>query len=225
MSHPSPAPVTDGPDRPTGKRQELREKNRLALLEATLASIAEKGIAETSVSEIIARAGLSRGMIHLHFGGKENLVEAAAELSNERYYEQLEKHLAASGERPQDKVVAIVRSDLSEEVLNTRNVSVWYAFRGEARQREVIAAFSDTRDTRLGGLAKRSFVAIARAEGMAHPRAIARDASNGTLAILEGMWTDYLLHPDKFDRDDAARIVFRFLAAMFPAHFCLTGAR
>lgn len=225
MSQNAPADPQIAPEQGGGKRQLLREKNRLTLLEATLDSIAEQGIAETSVSEIIARAGLSRGMIHLHFGGKENLVEAAAELSNQRYYEQLERHLAASGDRPQDKIVAIVRSDLSEEVLNTRNVSVWYAFRGEARKRAVIAGLSDTRDTRMGGLAKRSFVAIARAEGHAHPRAVARDASNGTLAILEGMWTDYLLHPDRFNRGDAARIVFRFLAAMFPAHFNLSGAR
>ena len=156
MSQNAPADLDTAADQSGGKRQLLREKNRLALLEATLESIADKGIAETSVSEIIARAGLSRGMIHLHFGGKENLVEAAAELSNERYYEQLDRHLAASGERPQDKIVAIVRSDLSKDVLNTRNVSVWYAFRGEARKRAVIATFSDTRDTRLGGLAKRS---------------------------------------------------------------------
>ena len=52
----------------------------------------------------------------------------------------------------------------------------------------------------------------------------ARDATHGLLALLEGMWTDYLLHPDRFDRDEAMRITFRFLAAMFPSYFTLKGA-
>ena len=55
-----------------------KDQNRQRLIEATLDCIAEIGLVETSVSEIIARAGLSRGMIHLHFGGKDNLVIAAA---------------------------------------------------------------------------------------------------------------------------------------------------
>ena len=69
----------------TGRRQEIRERNRLSLIEAVLDSVAEKGISETSVSEIIQRAELSRGMIHLHFGGKDNLVNEAARYSSEQY--------------------------------------------------------------------------------------------------------------------------------------------
>ena len=70
-----------GPLADYGKRQKLKEQNRVALIEATLDSIAEVGFARTSVSAIIDRANLSRGMIHLHFGGKDALVEAAAKHS------------------------------------------------------------------------------------------------------------------------------------------------
>lgn len=208
-----------------GKRQELRERNRLALIEATLESIAEKGIAETSVSEIIARAGLSRGMIHLHFGGKDNLLQAAVAHSSDEYYGNLERLAAATERRPQDRIAAIVLSDLSEAVLNRANVSIWYAFRGEARNRASIAEYSDTRDARLRNMAMNAFLQIARAEGVADASVVARDATHGTLALLEGMWTDYLLHPNSFNRDEAARIVFRFLAALFPRHFDPDGAR
>ena len=80
-----------------GKRQKLKEQNRVALIEATLESIAEIGFARTSVSEIIDRAKLSRGMIHLHFGGKDALVEAAAIHSRDEYYDNLTARLDRAG--------------------------------------------------------------------------------------------------------------------------------
>lgn len=211
-------------DEQTDKRSQLRARNRTALVEAVLDCIAELGIARTSVSEIIARAGLSRGMIHLHFDGKDKLIEAAAERANEIYYGQLEALLRHAGPSPQETIDAIVRSDLGESVLNWRYVNIWYAFRGEARERAAFKRYSDTRDARLRDLAYRAFVPMIRAEGIKAPRMVARDATHGLLAMLEGMWTDYLLHPDAFDRDAACRIVFRYVAALLPRHFTAAGA-
>lgn len=207
-----------------GNREQSREQNRIALINAVLDCVAETGISETSVSAIIQRAGLSRGMIHLHFGGKDNLIEAAAEYSSAQYYESLDRLLASADQSPQKSIELIVHSDLSEEVLNRKTVSVWYAFRGESRNREVIARFSDTRDAKLRNMMFDAFLRIAREASIENPAAVARDATHGTLAMLEGMWTDYLLHPDSFDRDEAKRITFRFIGALFPQHFDLHGA-
>jgi len=208
----------------TGKRQQLREQNRLTLIEAVLDSVADKGISETSVSEIIQRAGLSRGMIHLHFGSKDNLVDEAARHSSEEYYDGLDTLLSTAGKAGQARIEMIVRGDLGEQVLNRRNVSLWYAFRGEARNRAAIAAFSDTRDAKLRNMVYNAFARITKEAGIPDPSTVARDATHGTLAMLEGMWTDYLLHPDSFNRNEAMQIVFRFLSAMFPKHFDLQGA-
>lgn len=196
----------------------------MALIEATLDSVAEIGIARTSVSEIIERANLSRGMIHLHFGGKDALVEEAAKYSSVEYYDNLNTLLDRVGSLPQESVEAVIRSDLSEAVLNKRTVSLWYAFRGESRERKAIAAYSDTRDKRLRNLTFESFLKIARQTNKDDPETAAKDATHGTLALLEGMWTDFLLHPESFDRAVALRTIFRFLAAMFPKHFDLDGA-
>ncbi len=207
------------------KRKKLEEFNRQALIEATLDSIAEIGIARSSVSEIVQRAGLSRGMVHLHFGGKDNLLIAAVKQTGEIYYEHLEEFLTVAGPRAQDRLAAIVNCDLNEKVLNGRTVNIWYAFRGEAREREAIAHYTDTRDERLKHLVYRAYRVLADGEGLNDSVLMARDATHGTLALLEGMWTDFLLHPDAFDRAVARRIVFRFLTSLFPAHFDLSGAK
>ncbi len=207
-----------------GKRQQLKQQNRIALIEATLDSIAEIGFSRTSVSEIIDRAGLSRGMIHLHFGGKDALVEEAAKYSSAQYYESLNGLLQSAGSEAQEIIEAIIRSDLSEGVLNVRTVSLWYAFRGESRKRAAIAAYSDTRDSRLRNLLFEAFLKLSRQSDVSQPETTAKDATNGTLALLEGMWADFLLHPQSFDRQVAIRTIFRFIAALFPGYFDLDGA-
>lgn len=222
--------MPDSAETPTeetsGRRAQLRERNRLALIEATLDCVAELGIAGTSVSTIIERAGLSRGMIHLHFNGKDGLMDAAIEHASAEYYQNLYVLLEQVRPEawPQERIEAIIRSDLGETILNRYNVSIWYAFRGEARVRESIRSFSDTRDKRLRSLLNEAFLSICQTTGTADPAQTARDATHGTLAFLEGMWTDYLIHPDAFDRDEACRIIFRFLSALFPRHFDLAGA-
>ena len=203
----------------TGKNQ-----NKLALIQATLDAIADVGYANTSVSEIITRARLSRGMIHLHFQGKDNLVTEAAKHANTEYYEALELQLQNAGPSSQEQLETIIRSDLSENVLNRKSVSIWYELRGASRHQPEIKPYSDTRDARLRDLFFSMFLKIATTQKMAHPEMIARDATHGSIALLEGMWTDYLLHQNSFSRASAERVVFRFLSALFPDYFNLKGA-
>ncbi len=212
--------VTDKDRSPSGKSGPSSgrdpERSRRLLIEATLESIARKGISETTVSRIIEHAGVSRGMIHLHFGGKDKLLEEAARTFCEAYYIEMDRQLAGVSDGPTETIMAIVRADLSEELLNERSVAIWHAFRGVARLNPAIAHYSDTRDARLRGMICDAFHALLESEGDA---GVADDITMGTLALLEGMWTDFLTHPDAFSRQAAVRIVSRFLEAMFPGRF------
>ncbi len=209
----------------TSTRKKLAEQNRQALIDATLDSIAEIGIAGTSVSEIIQRANLSRGMINLHFRSKDNLFVAAVMRAGEHYFEHLENFLASAESPAQSKLAAIIECDLDEKVLNKKSVNIWYAFRGEAREGKAISKYTDTRDERLNTLIYQAFRELTDIKNNDEAAVTARDATLGTLALLEGMWTDFLLHPDVFDRKRAKRIVFRFLAALYPKYFNINGAR
>jgi AcrR family transcriptional regulator len=55
-----------------------RERTRSALIEATLAIIAERGFAAVSLNEVAARAGVTKGSIYSNFRGKGALLWAAA---------------------------------------------------------------------------------------------------------------------------------------------------
>ena len=211
---------------PEPSKSEVKKSgNRLALIDATLACIADLGLLNTSVSEIVTRAKLSRGMIHLHFDGKANLILTAAEHADARYYDTLTAAIEdAAGRAPRHLIAAAVRHDLAPDSLNPRDVSIWYELRGAARTDPQIARFSDTRAPRLRALIRDPALQICVAEGMPGPQDAAHDIAVGLISLLEGLWTDYMLHPDAFDRGAAERVVFRFLAGVWPGHFDLNGA-
>lgn len=195
------------------------KKNRAILLEATLDSVAEVGIEETTVSAIIERAQLSRGMIHLHFGGKDSLLVAAAAAFSEEYYDEMDRQLARTPGRPVDIIMAVIRADLSPEILNERSVAIWHGFRGAARNNPEISRYSDTRDKRLRHMVRDAFVDLLDSKGLSEDDNAANEITYGTLALLEGMWTDYMTHPNAFNRETAVKIIARFLNGLIPDTF------
>jgi AcrR family transcriptional regulator len=70
-----PAPRT----RPGRSQAERSATTRTGLLEATLASLAERGYAHTTTTEVCRRAGVSQGALFKHFATKAELVSRAAE--------------------------------------------------------------------------------------------------------------------------------------------------
>jgi AcrR family transcriptional regulator len=57
---------------PRGQRETVA-----ALVDATIGLLAERGPAAVSVRDIAARAGVNHGLVHRHFGSKQELVRAA----------------------------------------------------------------------------------------------------------------------------------------------------
>ncbi len=195
------------------------------MIDATLASIAEIGLIRTSVSEIIDRAGLSRGMIHLHFKGKENLIAAAAEYSYHQYYARLDAAVAQGHPDPQFRIESMVLCDLSEAGLNEHVTRLNHEFQGGVRAYPALAPHADTRDIRLRAMFDEAFLALLTATGQDDPKAFAHDLTVATVSMVEGMWVDFMLHPENFDRNRAARIIFRMLAGALPSYFDLEGAK
>lgn len=66
---------------PRGHRTQAqrREQTRTALLDATIDCLVERGYARTSMQEICARAGVSKGAAQHHFTDKAELMAAAVE--------------------------------------------------------------------------------------------------------------------------------------------------
>lgn len=202
---------------PRRARDATKERHRRVLIEATADAILDHGLANVSVSRILERAGLSRGMVNLHFGSKANLLVEVVRHFSEAYGTHWQAAMAAAGPRPEDRLRALIAADFDDAVLNRRVMAVWTAFRGEAQTSPAYMPFIDSRDARL----QAAFTAICTELAAAgpYPSVDPTLAAMAFLAVLEGLWSDFHLYPDRFDRDAARAVVLHMARAFFPRHF------
>jgi TetR/AcrR family transcriptional repressor of bet genes len=196
------------------KRVLSKTRNRQLLLEATFDVVAEYGVAGVSFTRVLERVGLSRGMINLHFESKEQLLLAAAKLMAENYYVHLQDFTRDIADDPESQLIALLAADFDNAILNRREIGVWFAFRGEARYNALFKPYSNTRDQHLMHLYDDIFVRLL--ESAKDSSIKPRDLTVGLLALTEGLWSDYFMHGDNFNRNQARRIIYLYLSKMLP---------
>ncbi|MES9536538.1 TetR family transcriptional regulator [Actinomadura sp. NPDC000600] len=131
-------------------QRERKEATVTRLLDATIAAIAEAGYAGTSVGEVCARSGVSRGGLFRHFGSRLDLVVAAAERVAAHHLEAAADHLAAAP--PSDLRAAL---EWMRGRHRDRENVVWFELMVAARTDAALRA-------RLSPVAERFFADITR---------------------------------------------------------------
>ena len=113
------------------------------MIQETINCIARKGSASTTLSDVATEAGLSQGIVNLHFKSKHNLLTETLTWLADLYASNREKDLARSGNSSRERLTAIVESDFKTAVFNPRMIAVWYAFLGEAKARPTYQKICD----------------------------------------------------------------------------------
>jgi AcrR family transcriptional regulator len=76
------------------KRAKMIQETRSKLIKAARQAFAEKGYADSSMDDLTAAAGLTRGALYHHFGGKPGLLQAVIEQIDNEMVERLSAIIA-----------------------------------------------------------------------------------------------------------------------------------
>jgi TetR/AcrR family fatty acid metabolism transcriptional regulator len=99
--------ATDSTRTPSLKERQRHEREQL-ILSAAGELLLERGYHDTSIDDIAARVGISKGTVYLHFAGKEELVLALIERNMRQFSAALDEILSAPGS-PRAKLEATLR--------------------------------------------------------------------------------------------------------------------
>ncbi|MFC4762009.1 TetR/AcrR family transcriptional regulator [Dyella koreensis] len=193
-------------------REESRDQTRQRLLDAAAVIIAKKGLPATSVEDIAARAGYTRGAFYSNFDSKTDLFIELLKRDHDDIQDQLQQILDAglSIEDTQQQLAVFY----AECYRDDNNFALW----AEARLHALRDAKFRTRFNALC-LEKRDVIAYFITQFCAMmkktPPAPAADLAFGTMSLIDGMRFFNACMPNELP-DDKAQAA---LAAMFSATF------
>ncbi len=208
--HTNPGKVPDG-------RVLAKERRREQLIKATINCVAKRGFSATTMADITTEAGLSLGIVNLHFKSKEKLLLETLKYLSEEYRHHWEMALEKAGPGPADKLAALVDLDFSKAICDHKKLAVWFAFWGETRSRPVYMKTCAEYDRHYVQVEGELFAEMLR-DGNGQrldPQILATTLD----AIIDGLWLDMLLMPKEVNRNQAKALVMNYLHSVLPDYF------
>jgi TetR/AcrR family transcriptional repressor of bet genes len=169
------------------------------------------------MATVSREAGLSQGIINLHFQSKDRLLVETLRFLSEHYRRAWEKAVSKAGHAPADKLAAMVATDFKPPVCDRNKLAVWFAFWGESKSRPTyrkICALSD-----MAYRVEMVHVCEELIETGGYEGIDSGTVAAGLSAMTSGLWLDLLTNPRSMNREQAQEICMSFLATTFPRHF------
>lgn len=211
------------PTAPSTRRAMPKQARRDQLIKATIKSIARNGLSATTMADITREAGLSLGIVNLHFESKDKLLVETLRSVADEYKKGLDKIFQDPSKSCVEKMLAHVDYDFSKKILNRNKLAVWFAFWGEAKSRPTYSKICAKHDEDLDHNLSDLFQQLIDEGNYSHSSA--QRITTGYTALADGLWLDILITPKDTTPTQAREIAMDYLAAFFPRHFSATKAK
>lgn len=199
------------------RRTASKEARRQQLIEATIKCISKKGIGSTTLGDVASEAGLSQGIVNLHFKSKDNLFNETLRYLADEYKSLFEKTLQKAGPGAAEKLLALMELDLKPSVCDQRKLAVWFGFWGEVKAMPTYRRMCNDYDRGYDEVLDRLCKEII-AEGN-YRNVSARNVAELLASLTNGFWLSCLISPKNWDRHMALESVKDYLKSVFPNHY------
>lgn len=194
--------------------RESAEQRKLALIEATLELVAEKGVRGATVRGIADRAQVTQGLIRHYFSSKEDLITAAFEHHMMQMTGLTFAPVAKVKGSAREQLRVFVQSSLMPPVVDPRSIALWAGFlnkvQHDAQMKETHAkTYVHFRD-QLEGLIR---AALEEAGIPAEPERLYQlaTACNG---LIDGLWMEGGALPEAFAPGELSQIGLNSVGAI-----------
>lgn len=193
------------------------EERREQLILATIRSVADRGLADTTIATVAQEAGLSQGIVNLHFRSKDGLLTETLRYLADEYRSACQEAAAAGEVSPVAGLLAMVELDFRRSICSRDKLAVWFAFWGERRFRPTYRRICAERDRSYDDMVR--LICARLCEEGGYPDVEPAVVADGLSALTDGLWLDLLVRPESMSRERAKRVTLSYLADVFPRHF------
>ncbi|MBK8458500.1 MAG: TetR family transcriptional regulator C-terminal domain-containing protein [Phyllobacteriaceae bacterium] len=197
-------------------RKASRDQRRQQLIDATIDTIAKRGYARTTLTDVANTAGLSHGLVNFHFETKEKLLTETLLFLAAEYRDNWVKALAEAPSPAAAQLDALIRADFNDVICSPERLSAWCSFWGEAQCRPIYQQECGSNDIEYADMIESICARLVDEGGY---KAEAKRVARIMRVIMEGVWLDLMTMTTPYSREEAMRTVHACAAAFFPRHF------
>ncbi len=170
----------------------VKDKRKYQLIQATIDSIATRGINETTITHICKGAGLSRGIVNFYFSSKELLMQDTLRhvLEEKDFFWQ--GTMASAEDDSLAKLYAMIAAHFSQKLCQRKRLNVLSAYWGHAAAHKPYSEQLNASDSKWVETVSALWKEISQCENeKAYVFALRLHA------LVRGLWLSFLLNPTK----------------------------
>lgn len=200
--------------KPKRKRASKEARQRQLIL-ATIEAIAKHGLSDTRLSQVSKIAGLSQGIVNLHFQSKDTLLIETLKYLRDEYVEMWLEVLENSPDDPAVKLARLARLDFDRVVVDRKKLAVWFAFWGETKANQSYSRICKEIDDDYAESTTKIIAQLIDEGG--YSDLDAEDVVTSFMALVDGLWL--ALHcATGPNRKECLNIAMQYLTRFFPRH-------
>ena len=181
---------------------------RNQLIEAAISSLHDYGYADTTVARIAKKAGVSSGIVHHYFDGKDDLLFATMQHMLRDLRAETLRSLKQA-QTPRGRLSAIVAANFAPSQYSPDVMTAWLALYGSARQSSNLTRILRLYDARLNSNLKHAFNKLTNPDK-------ATELAIGVSALIDGVWLRAALFGGVYNRDTAIHLVESYIDSQLP---------
>ena len=170
-------------------QHKTKDARRQQLITATMASIAQHGLHNTTIVTIANHAGMSSGIISHYFGGKQGLINATVRHLFDQLKQALLTRLSRGELTPRERLMIIVEANFTDVQRSLPATKTWISFWEQSMHEPVLARLQRVNHRRLHSNLAHGF-------GLLMPKEQAQELASQAAAMIDGFWLRSALSPD-----------------------------
>ncbi|WP_372760600.1 transcriptional regulator BetI [Pseudoalteromonas sp.] len=153
---------------------------RQQLIDATIESVAERGLQATTISSISKNAGLSSGIISHYFGGKQGLIEATVRYLLTNLKKELIRKVTPNT-NANNRLMFIIEANFALVQQRHDTTRTWLSFWAQSMHDAELHRLQNVNSKRLQSNLAFSFKQLM-------PTEQAKQAAELSAAMIDGLW-------------------------------------
>ena len=208
--------VTKNKDISSSEQAEL-STNHQKLIDATIETIAKRGLGETTISHVAQAAKVSQGYANFRFKSKENLLLSSLKFISDEYKKSWGKIFEDQNIIPKERVLKIIENDFSSKIASRNKIAVWIAFYSEVKFRPSYLSICQHQDEIYSEQMEKLIQEII--DENKEKNLSAKEISETYLSMVDGLCQRILFDPKVYSHEFCKKLVNNYFKTVFPKTF------